>query len=217
MRTSFSYVICILFYGVKNQVFKSDITIIISMGDLKQQAHWKWVADWGDEKFQGWLDRWEKELDNLFSSKFDGMVTLNIGGGPVPVRFKNAKEEILLDNNADFFKNMYPIKYREGMTILNEDIETTSLKDESIDLVYMRKTLEYIEDWELTLKSIHRIMKKDGYLIIMSHEHQNDGINLNLLDRFKLADYLGKLGFGLCSYLYDDQTTFFQIVGVKQE
>jgi len=184
----------------------------------KQQAHWEWVKDWGPEKFQSWLLRWDTELKDMGVDvdRFSGFTTLNIGGGPIPYRFKNAKEEILLDNNAEWFEPMYPKKYREGMTILNEDIKNTSIKSESVDVVYIRKTIEYIDDWQLVLRQIWRVLKPSGVLIMMFHEVQNDSINLNLLTKDDVTEYLTSIGFRIHFDKRDTSSTYVQIIGVKK-
>lgn len=46
----------------------------------------------------------------------------------------------------------------------------TKLKDQSFDFVLCALALHYIEDWELTIKEFHRVLKTNGQLII-SIEH----------------------------------------------
>jgi ubiquinone/menaquinone biosynthesis C-methylase UbiE len=183
----------------------------------QQQNHWKNLSCSDDVVYEGWLKRWTIELQDLIGiTDFTDKVVLNVGGGPVPLRFPNAKEEILLDNNADWFEDIYPKKYREGVTVVDGNIETNCLPPNHVDICYCRKTLEYIEDWKTALKEMNRMLKINGIIILMFHEKQSDGINLNLLNRMEVADYLGDLGvYGLYSYIYDEASTYVQIAGVK--
>ena len=154
----------------------------IMEGEDKQRTHWLGVKDWGAERFNDWVVRWATEFYALtHMSEFDDFTVLNIGGGPVPLRFPKAKEEILVDNNASWFNEHFPKEYREGMTVLDGDASVMKIPDKSVDICYIRKTLEYIPSWQLVLNEVARVMKPDSLLVLIFHEEQGDGINLNLL------------------------------------
>ena len=177
-----------------------------------QREHWLGVKDWGDEKYQEWLKRWQMEFLTLIPMvDFKGMTTLNIGGGPVPLRFPNAQEEILVDNNATWFDEHFDKKYREGMTVLDNDITVMKLPDKSVDICYMRKTLEYVSPWQLALSEIARVMKPDSVLVLIFHERQNDGINLNYLKDDVVIKYLERKHFEVLKR-YWDNSTYVQLV-----
>jgi ubiquinone/menaquinone biosynthesis C-methylase UbiE len=184
----------------------------------KQLEHWVLHANESDETYQEWLRRWTWEFFSLIKELTrNDLVTVNVGGGPVPFRFpkENVKEEILLDNNAEWF-DIYPKKYREGMRILNENIEETTLPDLYADLCYCRKTLECIENWKEALTQMHRILKADGLLILIFHTNQNDKVNLNLLTMEGVMDYLEQLGFSILFQGRNNITTYVQLLATKK-
>lgn len=182
------------------------------VGEDKQRTHWLSVKDFGSEKFDSWLVRWGNEFKTLtYMDSFDDYTTLNIGGGPVPLRFPNAKEEILLDNNATWFDEHFPKKYREDMTVLNNNVSAIPLPDKCVDICYIRKTLEYVSAWQLGLNEIFRVMKPDGLLVLIFHEKQQDGINLNMLKDDTIIQYMQTRHFELLKR-YWDKSTYVQLV-----
>lgn len=148
----------------------------------KQEAHWLEVRGRGQEKWDKLAVKYSNEVNELLKREsYDNLNTVNVGGGPFPLRFKNAHKEILLDKGISFFCPLYPSKYVEGMELLNEDVCQNTIPDNSIDICYVRKTLEYITEWKTALKEMKRFLKLGGTIVLIFHEHQNDGINLNLL------------------------------------
>jgi len=185
---------------------------------VPHQNHWIEVSDGGEEKFDGWITTWKVELRDFLKElcTFQGMTILNIGGGPVPIRFPHSREEILLDNNLDFFDPMFPSKYREGMILLNDDMQSTHIPNNYVDMVYCRKTLEYILEWADVLAQIHRVLKPKGYLILIYHEIQGDGINLNLLNWETVKDVLDSLDFEIVKREEDESSTFIKLLVRKK-
>lgn len=54
-----------------------------------------------------------------------------------------------------------------NITILNEDIISTSIPSDSVDLAFMSNVFHDIEDKEAVVKEVNRILKPGGRLIII--------------------------------------------------
>ena len=133
------------------------------------------------------------------------MVTVNVGGGPIPLRFYS-KEEILVDPLITNLKLNFPEKYLKGVRALNECIEETSIKSNHAHLVYCKKTIEYIEDWNTAISEMHRILKRKGYLVLIYHSNQSDNTNLNMLKNVDMKEHLESVGFSIIKFKKDSET-----------
>ena len=154
-------------------------------------------------------------IGNEWNEELKKWTTLNIGCGPLPLRF-NSKVEFGLDPLIDSYKKMkYPEKYYRGMKLIKGFINDIDIENDSIDFAYCRKALEYVSEWEESLKEIHRVLKKGGYLVLIYHTVQYDGINLNLLERINMEEHLKSIGFSIMKFeRYDDSLT--KVLSIKR-
>jgi len=175
------------------------------MSDIlnKLQNHWSSFLHRGvdlDAHRKNKLDEFKKFIDNEIPDKsLKKMITVNVGGGPIPTRFRSMKE-ILVDPLLPYFQKIYPEKYLSGMTLLAEYIGNTSIKNNYAHLVYCKKTIEYIEEWKTSLKEMHRILKRYGYLILIYHAHQSDNTNLNILGDVDMKKHFESIGFNIIKF-----------------
>ena len=130
---------------------------------------------------------------------FKDMVTVNVGGGPIPLKFYS-KEEILVDPLITNLKLNFPEKYLKGVRTLNECIEETSIKSNHAHLIYCKKTIEYIEEWKKAISEMHRILKNKGYLVLIYHSSQGDNTNLNMLRNVDMKEHLESVGFTVLKF-----------------
>ncbi len=109
-----------------------------------------------------------------------------------------AGEKVILDLGCGI--NKYPdaigIDAWEGDNVdILHDVETGMdfIEDNSVDLVYSRHFLEHVENFELILKEIHRILKPGGQCITIVPHWSNP---------YYYSDYTHKRFFGLYSFDY---------------
>lgn len=145
----------------------------------------------------------DAELYGLIGSEWkevmNGMTVLNVGCGPIPLRFKS-KREIGIDPLIEFYAGAYPKKYLEGMEPIKGFASKIPLPDGHVDFVYCNNALEYMDDWEKSLAEMARVLKRGGHLALIYHSFQNDGINLCILRQVDMYRYLRSMGFDVLKH-----------------
>ena len=177
-----------------------------NMSDILNRLWKHWVNLAGNDTElnkhrKGKRDEFRKFVYGYISPKgmLKDMVTVNVGGGPIPLKFYS-REEILVDPLISSVRKMYPKKYLKGIRALNEPIEETTIKSNHAHIVYCKKTIEYIEDWKKAIGEMHRILKRKGYLILIYHSSQADNTNLNILKNVDMEEHLKSVGFDILKF-----------------
>ena len=91
-----------------------------------------------------------------------------MGGMSVAFILNNIRNVISIDLNVDYCKitKLRGLKYGLQMNIVNGVAEFIPLKDNSIDVVIMSEVIEHVDDPELVLNEINRILRLDGKVFI---------------------------------------------------
>lgn len=144
-------------------------------------------------------------IGNEWRKKIRNMITLNIGCGPIPLRF-DSKKEIGLDPLIEQYMGMkYPKNHFRGIMLISGIAEDINLEDGYVDFVYCRKTIEYIKNWKFSLREMIRVLKKGGHLVLIYHNLQHDNTNLNLLEKVDMESHLKSIGFDILKHIVEDK------------
>jgi ubiquinone/menaquinone biosynthesis C-methylase UbiE len=91
------------------------------------------------------------------------------------------------------FNNVYSIK---------SDLENLALFDESVDVVFINMALHHVKDAKKAIEEMHRIIKKDGTLIISDvQEHKGEWSRTEMFDEWlgfsnsQIQEWLTEAGF----------------------
>lgn len=149
-----------------------------------------------------WWHKAKRELCKKIVAKyFKGgkIVDIGCGTGKNVEAFSKFGEIWGIDNSDEALK--YCRDYRKLKNVKKGEAEKTGLRTSSFDLVTLLDVLEHTDDTK-TLKEIHRILKKDGLLLITVPAYQwiwsQWDVVLHHRRRYtksKLEDLLKKNGF----------------------
>ena len=125
-----------------------------------------------------WKGREYEHLSEVFAlKKFLSRIpslktTLDIGAGfgrLTPYYCFRAKKTILSDPSAKHLgQARRKLKHKKNIEYLQAGIETVSekIRPSSIDLVILIRVLHHIKDIDLAFKTINKLLKKNGFLIL---------------------------------------------------
>lgn len=100
----------------------------------------------------------------IASVSYVGGVCADIGSGNSPYKkyfLPQALEYISIDNSQ-----VNNVAFNASESFLEGDIKNLPLKDGYCDTVILTQVLEHIDDTQKAISEVHRILKKDGVLII---------------------------------------------------
>jgi len=170
-------------YGFKTVFYKLIVDVSIKIGVEKHipskirwlaahQFHTSWKLSqknvYGSEEYNRRIDEKSLEVLNEFyetGTDFMGKTVLDLGCGTrgvLPVI--KAKLKIGIDPTIEKVKHFFD--FPKCALYLSEKAENLSLLDSSIDVVICNNTLNHVENPELALAQIYRVLKKDGYFLL---------------------------------------------------
>lgn len=105
----------------------------------------------------------KKRLD----TGLENIKILEIGGGatPLAIYVKNC-EITLADPLMDFYTETFPSVFPENCKSYQCKAEDLPFKDDHFDVVVTRNTLDHVEDVNLCIQEIRRVLKKNGVAYI---------------------------------------------------
>lgn len=145
--------------------------------------HWKENKNdplLGVENPQNWSDlQWLHTLYildlqiNAHLQKYKNITMLECGAGTAGVsRYFNKKyqfKNIILDNSIEALKtgeNFIKYDNLKIKTILS-DIKNMPFDDNSFDIIYLGGVMEYLDDYDLCIAEIKRVLKPEGMLLFV--------------------------------------------------
>lgn len=133
-----------------------------SIDNHYQEEYYK---EWIEKQMEKRIHMWGKRLRELKEFKKEGCL-LDVGCG-VGTFLKLAKKEgfEVYGTEISEYACTY-VKNRLKINIFSGDLEKAHFSPESFDIVTIWHTLEHLPNPLATLKEIHRILKKDGLLVV---------------------------------------------------
>ena len=150
-------------------------------------------------KTQTFFDRGQARIKDLNSFQFFKLITdsseftnnpsaftyLDFGGAngeltsSIAKHLKLSKEQVFVSDIKSWFGTENILEYQKNVTLRYLQTSLLPFDNESMDLVSAFQVFHHIKHIETTLKEIHRILKKDGLLLI--REHDCDSISTQIL------------------------------------
>ena len=121
---------------------------------------------------------------NLDRTAFEGMRILDIGSGPHPsARVFNNVELYCLEPLLPYYLIAgYPLHYYDNVKFVVATAENMPFSDYYFDAIISVNSLDHVNDFELVVSEIKRVLKKNGKIRMHLHYHSStleEPISLN--------------------------------------
>lgn len=164
------------------------------------------AKNWNVIRSEYFEERLKYKLLSLQNIKDKITADLGCGTGFVSLALANEASIVFsVDNSVNMlkelkttalkrdFKNIYPIK---------SSLDNIALFDESLDVVYINMALHHIKDAKKAIEEMHRILKKDGVVVISDvMEHNGEWAREEMFDEWlgfsneQITNWLEDAGF----------------------
>ncbi len=126
-------------------------------------------------------------LESVKNKKLEAALDLGCGYGSYSkILLSHAQAVYGLDISEDACKVCKELGYTQ---VFNTEVNRIPLQDASLKLVFTSEVLEHILDYEGMLKEIHRVLAKDGVLVLTTTCYSTSIFVAVLHQDFKVADY----------------------------
>ena len=138
------------------------------------------IADkWNVIRSEYFEERLKYKLLSLTNIKGKVVADLGCGTGFVSLALVDEASIVFsVDNSSNMLKqlkNNISSKNNRDLYLIKSSLDNLSLFDESVDVVFINMALHHIKDAEKAISEMHRVLKKDGVVIIsdvMEHDGQ---------------------------------------------
>ena len=165
-----------------------------------------------------------KQIGNLEGKK---ILDFGSGEGITANYFANKNDVTAIEPSEEMLSNAW--KDYEYTQIIGDVGALSVFNDEAFDIIICHNVLEYIDDKEIVVKALARVLKKDGILSIAKHNRAGRVMQMAvLLDDFEKANALldGENStaskFGAIRYYEDDdiikwasELTLSEVFGIR--
>ncbi len=134
-------------------------------GSIEEHYQEDYYKEWLEKQMKRRIPMWKKRLKELMKHKKSGRL-LDVGFGSGTF-MRLAKENGFEVNGTEISE--YACRYVKdhyGIATFRGDLEEARFSSESFDVVTLWHALEHLPDPRSTLEEIHRILKKDGVLVV---------------------------------------------------
>ncbi len=127
-----------------------------------------------------------KQIGNLEGKK---ILDFGSGEGITANYFANKNDVTAIEPSEEMLSNAW--KDYEYTQIIGDVSALSVFNDEAFDIIICHNVLEYIDDKEIVVKALARVLKKDGILSIAKHNRAGRVMQMAvLLDDFEKANAL---------------------------
>ncbi len=165
-----------------------------------------------------------KQIGNLEGKK---ILDFGSGEGITANYFANKNDVTAIEPSEEMLSNAW--KDYEYTQIIGDVSALSVFNDEAFDIIICHNVLEYIDDKEIVVKALARVLKKDGILSIAKHNRAGRVMQMAvLLDDFEKANALldgensAASKFGAIRYYEDDdiikwasELTLSEVFGIR--
>ncbi|MGC9052568.1 MAG: class I SAM-dependent methyltransferase [Candidatus Hydrogenedens sp.] len=129
----------------------------------------KWITIHHETEKNYWWFILKREIITYFIQsllkKTDSILEIGCGGGRLSCELQQLGYKVI---STDFEPSAVFYTKKSGIThaFVSNSGEGIPIKNETIDLIVMTDVLEHIKDHSLTIQECHRVLKKEGYIVI---------------------------------------------------
>jgi ubiquinone/menaquinone biosynthesis C-methylase UbiE len=134
-------------------------------GSIEEHYQEDYYKEWLEKQMKRRIPMWKKRLKELLKYKKNGRL-LDVGFGSGTF-LRLAKENGFEVNGTEISE--YACRYVKdhyGIDVFRGDLEEARFPSDNFDVVTLWHALEHLPDPRSTLEEIHRILKKDGLLVV---------------------------------------------------
>ncbi|MDV4151153.1 methyltransferase domain-containing protein [Clostridium sp. AL.422] len=133
---------------------------------------------WNVIRSEYFEERLKYKLLSLTNIKDKVVADLGCGTGFVSLALANEASIVFsVDNSKNMLKQLKGNaldKNHQNIYLIKSSLDNLTLFDESVDVIFINMALHHIKDAEKAISEMHRVLKKDG-VVIISDVMEHDG------------------------------------------
>ena len=164
------------------------------------------AESWNVIRSEYFEERLKYKLLSLTNIKDKVVADLGCGTGFVSLALSNEASIVFsVDNSSNMLKQLKRNacdKDYKNLYLIKSSLDNISLFDESVDVVFINMALHHIKDAEKAISEMHRVLKKDGVVIISDvMEHDGEWAREEMFDEWlgfsneQIINWLEETGF----------------------
>lgn len=151
-------------------------------------------------------ERLKYKILSITNIKDKVVADLGCGTGFVSLALVNEASIVFsVDNSSNMLKQLRANaldKNYKNLYLIKSSLDSLSLFDESVDIVFINMALHHIKDAKKAISEMHRVLKKDGVVIISDvMEHNGEWAREEMFDEWlgfsnkQIENWLEEAGF----------------------
>lgn len=164
------------------------------------------AENWNVIRSEYFEERLKYKLLSLTNIKDKVVADLGCGTGFVSLALVNEASIVFsVDNSSNMLKqlkNNISDKNYKNLYLIKSSLESLSLFDESVDVIFINMALHHIKDAKKAISEMHRVLKKDGVVVISDvMEHDGEWAREEMFDEWlgfsneQIINWLEETGF----------------------
>lgn len=164
------------------------------------------AESWNVIRSEYFEERLKYKLLSLTNIKDKVVADLGCGTGFVSLALVNEASIVFsVDNSSNMLKQLkYNVldKDYKNLYLIKSSLDSLSLFDESVDVIFINMALHHIKDAKKAIGEMHRVLKKDGVVIISDvMEHNGQWAKEEMFDEWlgfsneQIISWLEETGF----------------------
>ncbi len=164
------------------------------------------AESWNVIRSEYFEERLKYKLLSLINIKDKVVADLGCGTGFVSLALVNEASIVFaVDNSRNMLKqlkNNLSEKDNKNLYLIKSSLDNLSLFDDSVDVIFINMALHHIKDAKKAISEMHRVLKKDGIVIISDvMEHDGEWAREEMFDEWlgfsneQIINWLEESGF----------------------
>ncbi|WP_294187176.1 class I SAM-dependent methyltransferase [uncultured Clostridium sp.] len=164
------------------------------------------AESWNVIRSEYFEERLKYKLLSLTNIKDKVVADLGCGTGFVSLALVNEASIVFsVDNSRNMLKqlkNNISDKDNKNLYLIKSSLDNLSLFDDSVDVIFINMALHHIKDAKKAISEMHRVLKKDGIVVISDvMEHDGEWAREEMFDEWlgfsneQIINWLEELGF----------------------
>lgn len=161
---------------------------------------------WNVIRSEYFEERLKYKLLSLTNIKDKVVADLGCGTGFVSLALVNEASIVFsVDNSSNMLRNLKvnaSEKNYKNLYLIKSSLDNLTLFDESVDIIFINMALHHIKDAKKAISEMHRVLKKDGSVIISDvTEHDGEWAREEMFDEWlgfsneQIINWLEETGF----------------------
>lgn len=161
---------------------------------------------WNVIRSEYFEERLKYKLLSIANIKDKVVADLGCGTGFVSLALAGEASIVFsVDNSSNMLKQLKvnaSDKNYKNLYLIKSSLDSLSLFDESVDIIFINMALHHIKDAKKAISEMHRVLKKDGVVVISDvMEHDGEWAREEMFDEWlgfsneQIKDWLEEAGF----------------------